>query len=578
MVRKTFMLHFPPIKGWKLRKILMTSECTYLNGEMKKHDLDMYEYSTDVPEELFSVSYRYECHLKPDNFFNNIKGSFLSNPPVNTVRFYLKHCSVQRDTWITAGWKCPDPHSFDRDSLNAHLADLLYHCPTNNILDACKQIEILCFIKLPLEHALQLLQTLATHLPSSRELSKLLFLVVIGNILSEPSLIIKERLFEKEIAQNILLALGHFELENLPSGIEKTLYPVLHPLCRIIFGSSMNLMQYLNMCYPFIDDAFILQKCQYYIKDVAKIPTESTQSVYALFNKLSNKAFRGSSQNAEKVLELLLRHLPFNMILSVISRMRASSESSLASEFENLVYSTVEIRIEKILRDVTKKRDIKGLTDLWENVTANHRSDEKLKSRFEEAFMCILGSYYSTAEVDLPAMVVDFVLRFNLFQNESTKEKLINTITDSQNHEVLELFVILAQFPEMKEQYLLVSSDRFQTFCLRYVTGYVLAERDTAFKKFCMRICKIWGLSSVTKNAENKDILVKICQSELDKYRLKDIVKQLKFVDEISESNRTIADALIEHIKGSLRESSYSAEDIMSYLPQYQGNSVIESR
>lgn len=579
MVRKTFLLHFPPIKGWKPRKILITSECMYLNGEMKKHDVDMFEFSTYVPAELLDVSYHYECHLKGDTFFNNVMGSIGSTLPDRSYKCRLNNCSVQRDTWVTSGWRCNDPHKFDTDCLNAHLADLLYHCPCS-IIDACSQIESLCFIKLPRMHAMHLLQTLATHLPSSQDLSKLLFFVVIGNILSEPSIIIREKPFDKEIAQNILLALGHFDVKDLPMSIRNKVFTVLYSLCCLAFGRTVNLMQCLNMCYSFIDDTFILQKCQDYINHIPKIPKESNETVLELFNKLSDQTFRGSSENTMKVLELLLRHLPFNMTLFVISKMQSSSKRSVTSDLENLFYSTVEIRIEKLLRDMTKSRDIKGLTGLWINLMDNDISEEKLKSRFEDALIFILGSYRSTADVDMPAIIADFVLQFNFFQEESSKEKLFDIISDSPTHEILELFVILAQFPVMSDQYLLVSSERFQTFCLRYVTGNSgsLTDRDTAFKKLFMRICKLWGLLSVTRKAEHKNILVQIWKNELDKCRLKDIVQQLKFVDERSGSNRTIADALIELIKGSLKESSDSAEDLMSYLPQHLGDSIIESR
>ncbi|XP_053401074.1 uncharacterized protein LOC123550673 [Mercenaria mercenaria] len=582
--RKSFLLYYRSTKGWKVKQIEIQSDCKYLNANMQVHGIDMYEYSVDVPVDQFNVSYQYVCHLKSDSYLN-IKGNLMGTPPAKSRKYRLDGNAIQRDSWMEQGQKIQDPYKFDEECLSAHLTDILFHCQTHfSITDACFQIEHLCSRKLPRTNAWRLLKEFAICLPSGTDKTRLLFAITIGNVLTHPQHILQEQIIDETTANSIMKDITKYRLGDLPKSCVNYMYSVCFSLCMLLFGSSMCLLEYLSTCYPFYDDKFLLTRLQNYVQSGGRIASEKESTFHCaleLCRSLYKTSAEESSRNAKDALDILLRHLPFNMTLFVISKMRLDRKdvSVKETDLQNVLYSALHVRIEAEIRAVKKMRNIRRLSDLWKRITDTDKLNENLKSKFEEALFSILESYPASAGA-MADIVVEFVLNFRFFQDEEDKRKLLRIIIESQNDIIRELFFILANCKEMESQFFSLENEQFQSFCLKYVTGNItyFTKRDEEFHYLLKRVSTLWEVPVVNQKVGFNDILVNILQREFERYHPKQLLQQLKTIDKISETNDCIATVFIGHIEKTLDEKVEKPEDLMDYISNHRGKPVVETR
>lgn len=544
---------------------------------MKPHYVDLYEYSALVPADQLHGSYQYVCHLKSDSFFN-VKSNVMGTPHQKSEKFLLNNDPVQRDNWVLQGCRKKQAPGFIENYISTHIADILFHCSTTfSIEDACNQIETLCVSYPPKAEAVRIVQNLTVCLPSGTSETKLLFIVAVKKLLKNPQLIIYKQIIDKEAACSILDGLRNHRMKDLPPSCRNDIYSICETLCSIVFQNSAGLIQHLNMCYPFYDDSFVLKTLENKISSESFVATETT-TLYVSSNELLCKLYKSSlessSKEAEETIELLLGHMPLRMTLFI------AENAIRETELQNTIYSKLNIRIEEALRDVKKNRSIKKVQELWQDLVDFGRENLQLKTKFEATLLSMLEFYHSTGTEELPGTMVDFIQKFSFFQEEDKMAKLVKIITDSNNPEILELFIILSDIPEIEKQYFSLNTEVFYTFCLRYVTGKTsyFGQRDKEFQVTVKRICKIWDLSLVKEKPELNEELVKIWRRTIDEFRADELMRQLQFIDKMSTKNKSLTRVFIEHLNVTFTKHIDRVKDLLGYFSQLKGDLVIETR
>ncbi|XP_060554247.1 uncharacterized protein LOC132715276 [Ruditapes philippinarum] len=578
LVRKTLLLYYPCIKGWKVKKIEIQSESKFLNCVMDMHGIDMYECSVFLPKEPLHFSYQYVCHLKGDRIF-----SWTGIPPLKSRKYHLNEYTFQRDSWMSQGQHIHDQNKYDEECLTAHLRDILFHCEAIDIKHACSQIEQLCFRQLLNKNAIHLLKELETVLVKGTGKAKLLFMVVIGNVLTNIQQISQGEILNKSTINILLDNLKLFRLKDLHVSCGKYIYNVCNSLCVNVYGQEMCPVEYLSACYPFYDDSFILQRLRHHIQSGTKVAHDS-KSIYdsalSLCCKLYCSSTEDSSEKAQKALDILLRHCPLNMTLYVTSKIIQNKDGMSENEvdIQNSLCIAFQVRMDSELRLIKKEKNIQKLHDLWRNTTMFIKADTQLQTKFEETLLTTLGVLPSSA--DCPAdVVVMFIIESGFFNDKNGKKKLLQIIMDSNNNTVRELFFILSQRQELAEIFNCIDRGEFQDFALKYLTrnSSYFMDKDKELNCFLKRFCRFLNIKYLLQTCNLIEVLENILLREFDKYQPTELLKHTFVIDKMSKEYKDIDNIFVGHFNKTLKKTSERPEILLDILSIRKGKSIVET-
>ena len=537
-------------------------------------------YTVKMPtSHLKHSKYKYVCSLKGDKFYRTSSVEI-------SLPYHLHETSVKRDNWNLRRSSGSDIIKYDEQCQRAHLRHLIFHCSGMfTISDLCKQIERVCSVALPFPNALSILNDLTHQLLSlSQHSSFLLFLVAIGNLFTNPSYVLQENIIDQNTAKNIMERIQCYSLDTLPMTCRKYMLPVCNTLCRIIYGTPLCTLQYLNACYPFYGERTILDIVQDNIKNESQIVLDDDAFLCYAFEFSSKLYFRSMdnpSKEAKQALDTLLRHMPLRITLHTISMMSNKCKVDIScSDTNNMdsIFVVRKVRILSELKAFKKIKDFSRVYNLWMILASLNQTIETEKAMFEDAITEILSSLHHSTDLDIGDMLIKLIDQFNFFTDNSG-QKLLDTIIGSQNHCVNNLLFKLTNCQKMCAHLAVLSVRNIQSFFQKYISSnFDCGHTKEDFSCFLTHTKYLWRTFSGHDNSSFKDALVNVVEQGFARFGPKEMMRHLNEIDDTSNPFIGLSDTFVDHLKHEITDHNTCLDDLTAWLPTCEGNLIVNNR